>query len=275
MKTTPPDVAERLAAVLLVEAGVPPEPPIDLVAVAVALGVRDIAVADIVQDGRVEAVAGGFSVTLGAHTASLRQRFTLAHELAHIALADDDHLVAHRGAVAHGAATERLCDAVAASLLLPRQWILSLADLPPDMSSVSAVAERASVSKTAAFLRLRDVLAWDLSMLRFGRSRSNDWRVLRIYRRTRGLFAWPAPTERTAHALDLISRANGVMPCDFELLVAGRGRHFSGTALGGPTSALAIGRLAGPFAGGNRRRATRLDAALAPPAGPPQRPGSK
>ena len=74
-----------------------------------------------IEDGRLEWFNGSPSVTLNEDRPVVRQRFTLAHELAHVFLGSGSTKAAFRTAMnTRSQDDERLCDAVAAAILVPR-----------------------------------------------------------------------------------------------------------------------------------------------------------
>jgi hypothetical protein len=145
--------AERLAEALTVKFG---GPPADLPAIAGHVGIIDIAYCDIESAAllQVGPVWGTWGVLIREWDGRARQRFSLAHEIAHVALGIVGDEWRYRGeAAARGARTqgERLCDQYAAALLMPRQWVNRLAAETPD---VYELARRFGVSGDAMRIRL-------------------------------------------------------------------------------------------------------------------------
>ncbi len=77
------------------------EPPIDMDVLAQRLGVSEIVEARLVEDGRLERARNRTRILVRRGVNSGRRRFTIAHELAHLLLADDaGDLIAHRARLA-------------------------------------------------------------------------------------------------------------------------------------------------------------------------------
>lgn len=170
--------AERLANAVLEVCGIDPAPPISLSMLANALGVSEILTAPMVEDGRLEQRGGRTVIFLREQTGRQRQRFTLAHELGHLVLAEPERdFVAHRRAV-HFDSEERFCNQFAAALLLPRCWVRSeFENAPIHLWVARRMAARAETSLSAALVRLREVLGWQASMLHWRRV-AGQWRLV-------------------------------------------------------------------------------------------------
>lgn len=145
--------------------------PVDVHAIASALGVLVDDHADIDEDGLLLATAQGWRVRIRHGTPAVRARFTLAHELMHIALSCD----AIGGEPAREAvdpargfrSEERLCDCAAAALLLPETELRRADDLARTTVGLGHCARTifaASSSETslaATFVRLHDLYDWN------------------------------------------------------------------------------------------------------------------
>ncbi len=117
---------ERLAHWLFDSFGVSPRPPIDLETLAARMGIDQILDTDMVEDGRLVQSSDRAVVHLRRNLNLRRRRFTLAHELAHRVLAHPQApAVAYRRA-GDGGDEERLCDQIAASILMPHDWTRKL-----------------------------------------------------------------------------------------------------------------------------------------------------
>lgn len=146
--------------------------PVDLEQLAAAVGVAEIKYSDMTEDGRTTWSRGRPHVELHADRPLARTRFTLAHEIGHI-LIDSDESVAHR---THGLAhddIETLCDWIAASILMPREWIQPYADQDRyTLSKLRIVAHKAGVSLSAAAVRIAEVGSKTCMLLRWQRAPS-------------------------------------------------------------------------------------------------------
>lgn len=167
-------LGERIARTVRDLAG---PPPVDLEELATALGVTAIRQINLTEDGRTTWTDGQPQIDLRADRAATRTRFTLAHEIGHI-LIDTDESVAHR---THGLAhddIETLCDWIAASILMPHEWINSYAKRERyTLSLLRIVAHRADVSLAAAAVRMAEVSGRTCMLLRWKRA-PNRWVVV-------------------------------------------------------------------------------------------------
>ncbi len=88
-----------------------------------------------------------------------RLRFTLSHEIGHLALRTSN--VSVRG-------EERWCNAFAEELLMPRETIMQRYNkLPPSTELIQDLADRAQVSYSAALVRLNTALSWNRGFITF------------------------------------------------------------------------------------------------------------
>lgn len=174
-------LADKVAQQLRRRARFSQDGPIDVEALAHALHV-DVRPADILEDGQFVPRQRGGLVLYRSNRPRPRVRFTIAHELVHLALRDPTiGGPAAAQAVAHDGFTsvERLCDCGAAALLMPHWWMRDTFgpeawQRDPSLGLVLKVARTAAVSPAAAFLRLQAVFAWRRVFLSWTRARS-DW----------------------------------------------------------------------------------------------------
>ena len=132
--------------------------PVDLDAMARALGIEvasDHALPDDIS-GKIERVAGRFRITINGNHAAPRQRFTLAHELAHYLL--------HRDLIGDGITdnvryrsnlrddVETQANGFAAELLMPAALVR--AEWRGGLKHIAGIAQRFDVSYEAAKIRL-------------------------------------------------------------------------------------------------------------------------
>jgi predicted transcriptional regulator len=144
---------ERLAEALAEQFG---GVPIDLPAIASAVGIIDVAYCDMASAAllQIGPVWGTWGVLIRQLDARARQRFSLAHEIAHVALGIVGDEWRYRGEAAErGGRTlaERLCDYYAAALLMPRALVNKAATETPD---VNELARRFDVSEQSMRIRL-------------------------------------------------------------------------------------------------------------------------
>lgn len=140
---------ERMAEVLASRFG---GPPADLGAIATQVGIVDIAYCDIESAALLQAGPGGWGVLIREWDQETRQRFSLAHEIAHIALGIVGDEARYTGE-GRGRG-ERLCDYYAAALLMPRTLVCKAATETPD---VFELARMFFVSGQSMRIRLQHV----------------------------------------------------------------------------------------------------------------------
>ena len=168
--------SDVLASWLFRRLDVPACPPIDLEALATRMGVSEVYETEMAEDGRLEPRGLRAIVYLRRGLGRGRRRFTLAHELAHWALAHPASPRTVYRRIYSGGDEERLCDEIAASLLMPRQWTLKFRSLPQNLTILRLMAKRADVSLSAALVRNREVNHWHKSLGRFSLDEGR-WRL--------------------------------------------------------------------------------------------------
>jgi Zn-dependent peptidase ImmA (M78 family) len=138
-----------------------PFPPTELDVLAKLLGVVDICNESLAVSGELRRLKNGFQIICSADLDAGRRRFTIAHEIGHVVLASC-------GTKCSGAKElERLCDKIAAEILMPAvlfrsHWGVnpSIADVFRIMklfqTSLSATATRAHELCGAAAFEIRD-----------------------------------------------------------------------------------------------------------------------
>jgi len=82
------ELAERLAAAVFAERPAYAAPPVDVEGLARELGIESITGARMVEDGRLEQRGGRSWMLVRDDVRTARRRFTVAHELGHLLLAD-------------------------------------------------------------------------------------------------------------------------------------------------------------------------------------------
>ncbi|MCQ3808594.1 MAG: ImmA/IrrE family metallo-endopeptidase [Acidimicrobiia bacterium] len=158
---------ERLAHWLFDSFEVSPRPPIDLETLAVRMGIDQVLDTDMVEDGRLVQSSDRAVVHLRLNLHPRRRRFTLAHELAHRILTHPEAPAVSYRRAGNGDDEERLCDQIAASILMPQDWTRRFATRPQNLSTLRLMSERAQVSLSAALVRSREINNWRKSLLRF------------------------------------------------------------------------------------------------------------
>lgn len=151
--------------------------PADLEQIARALGVTEIVRTSMVEDGRTTWSGGRPRIELRGDRSPQRSRFTLAHEIGHILIARDG-TVARRTHRLERDDIEKLCDWIAASILMPRPWIADYARRERyTLSLLRLIAQKAGVSLSAAAVRLAEVTDRTCMLLRWQRG-PNRWLVI-------------------------------------------------------------------------------------------------
>jgi hypothetical protein len=175
------DDIEDLASFLLREAGIP-KPPVDVERLALALGVDEIVTCTLSrEDGRLELRGSSALIFVSRDMSPARRRFTIAHEIGHLVLADPSlDLIAIRMKTDALRSDERFCDRFAETLLMPAAWISErYGELPQSLSTLLKCTEAFGVSAAAATVRLQRVLGWSRALLRFELCRA-EWTLFSV-----------------------------------------------------------------------------------------------
>ena len=143
-------------------------PPTDLGALCARLNVREVLDDDhIPVVGELRREGGAFRILCAVGQSQVQRRFTIAHELAHV-LFEKSGPRAPRV----GAELERLCDMLAAEMLMPHAvFEEALEDSPPDASDVRRLARQFQTSLTATVLRCSEFRPLSVICVRNGRKR--------------------------------------------------------------------------------------------------------
>lgn len=134
--------------------------PINLSAVATALGVSEIVLAqNLVEDGRLEQRGGTARIFVNERAGYERRRYTIAHELGHLLLAEPERdTIARRMKCDDD--VERFCDAFAAALLLPRDLVRAYRREAECLATVRDLAQQTRTSLAAVTVRLNELAGW-------------------------------------------------------------------------------------------------------------------
>jgi len=214
------ELAERLAASVLAGRPSYARPPVDVEGLARELGVESIANARMLEDGRLEQRGGHTWMVIREDVWPTRRRFTVAHELGHLLLADASQEFVARRTLQGADREERFCDAFAASLLMPRAWVLErFRGEPEALGTAKALAESSRASLAASVLRLRELLDWNSSLLHWRRS-ERGWQLSSTAGLPRGVRVTSAKT--TSLVLDQIGSSPADATAEIPLAVAGR-----------------------------------------------------
>jgi Zn-dependent peptidase ImmA (M78 family) len=138
------------------------EPHATLEKLAEKLGVQRIIATRMRFDGGVFNDGLGLAIKLNSDSSRRRQRFTLAHELAHLILSSGSAVGARRS---HGSTQlEQACDCVAAELLMPSSEFRSFSPPRASTAGLVAVSDHFDVSLHAAAVRLHELRIWNDSV---------------------------------------------------------------------------------------------------------------
>jgi hypothetical protein len=127
-------------------------PPTDLDALGQKLDVREIRYESFPGSGELYKDRKGYRIVCSSDQPQARQRFTVAHELAHVILDRTG-----RNAPRAGESVERLCDTLATECLMPTAIFEPLVSRPLTMRAISDLAKRFDTSLTAAAIRCAEL----------------------------------------------------------------------------------------------------------------------
>lgn len=175
-------LADKLADAIRDHAGAPRGGPIDVAAVAEQIPGVLVVPSTMRADGQLIPHEGLWTIRVNADQPRERQRFTIAHELAHLALRDPGiGGQAARNAAAGFSSHERLCDMTAAALLMPHWWTRDwYTQRSPDARMadaglVAAFAGASGASYPAAFVRLQATFSWQAQLSAWVRDDRARW----------------------------------------------------------------------------------------------------
>jgi hypothetical protein len=169
--------AETLALRLVNLSGLPHTPPVDVEGMTELLDIRVSDQESLIEDGRLEVSVTGIYIHLRSDLPKTRRRFTVAHELGHLILPCPRTMTAKRTHWDHSH-EERLCDQIAAALLMPHVWTKRhYRERVHNLSTLRHLSHQANVSMGAAIVRLKELLGWRESLLRW-RFENSKWRLV-------------------------------------------------------------------------------------------------
>ena len=150
-------------------------PPTDLEAIRPRLNITQFCAEDIAGSGELQRDGDGLKVVYSSALSSTRKRFTIAHEMAHAVFESTGPNCPRTGVE-----LERLCDKIAAEILMPKQIFLGrlgqefsatkILDLSQLFrASVSATAIRcAELRKVSVFGVEGDTIIWAFGVVKSG-----------------------------------------------------------------------------------------------------------
>jgi hypothetical protein len=150
-------------------------PPTDLVAIRRRLNITQFCAEDIAGSGELQRDGDGLKVVYSSALSQTRKRFTIAHEMAYAVFESTGPNCPRTGVE-----LERLCDKIAAEILMPKQIFLSRLGQEFSVRKILDLSQlfRASVSATAIrcaeLLRVSvfgvegDTITWAFGVVRSG-----------------------------------------------------------------------------------------------------------
>jgi IrrE N-terminal-like domain len=134
--------------------------PTDLETLATRLNIEAFAEADMPFSGELRRDGAGFTIVYSRFLSPARRRFTIAHEMGHAIFEGTGPNCPRQGAE-----LERLCDLLAAEILMPRQVFLQHAIGKPSVGQIMDLARRfqTSISSTARrYAELRNLTVFQV-----------------------------------------------------------------------------------------------------------------
>jgi hypothetical protein len=211
-------LADEFAQIWLHRLGIPARARVDVHGIASALGL-EVVPAPIKHDGQL-ALGSPARILVQDGQPLARQRFTVAHELAHWAV--------HTGRTAEIGldqafhSEEMLCNSVAGALLMPLPWLreaLPVAAHSQELKMVRELARQANVSLGAAVIRLRDAFGWRKTLLHWSRV-EGEWVFdgeAGVYPREQGAIV---PSSNVVYTLNEVrNSSHGIQRCTLSLRI--------------------------------------------------------
>jgi IrrE N-terminal-like domain len=230
---------EQLVRETLLQHGLSASPPVDVEELARRMGVGSITRRRIVEDGRLEHRPGSSTtIVLNEAAHPTRQRFTIAHELGHLLLATPGAPVSARRSRPRYGDEERFCDAFAAALLLPPDWVLAVAGgQSPGLALTRRIADACQSSLAAVVLRCNELLSWSHALLQW-RLTQGSWRLVAMAGGSLHGKVRSAP--QTAEALPYLLHHDLPIAASLPLLVGDRLLPVAAEVAGSGRSAVAL-----------------------------------
>jgi hypothetical protein len=126
-------------------------------------------------EGRLALVDGRATIQISPDVGPARRLFTFAHELGHAFLLHPRRTLSG-DVIRTWSSEETFCNAFAASLLLPRRWLVEHVDgKPENLETLLELASASHVSPTACALRLLGSSLWQRGLLVFSRADRETW----------------------------------------------------------------------------------------------------
>jgi IrrE N-terminal-like domain len=157
--------------------GGPREPPVNLALIASEIGVVDIRQTDR-RDGYTDFRHAAPVIYINRMASRTRQRFILAHEVAHVMLRRPDviSLIRQRGQLELLDHEEKLANRIAAALLVPDSWIEAMKDADLGLADLESLARQAGIPVKRLITRLATA-GLDVALLHWQRG-NGAWHLV-------------------------------------------------------------------------------------------------
>lgn len=162
-------------------------PPTDLVKLAASLGVRTVRASPLATDGRLIRSGPDLVIELNNSHSKARQRFSLAHEIGHLIVAQNGGFLATTvkervsAPFAPDPNEEYLCNLAATDLLIPSEWVQDfLISRRLSLTTISQIARICETSLEVAARRAVD-LSTQSGRLIWWRKTERRWRPYRAH----------------------------------------------------------------------------------------------
>ena len=186
--------------------------PVNLDSLAAKWGVTAIEKQPISSAGMLLPNRNGYKVILNQNQSRVRQRFSLAHELGHLlfnkaGIADSVREPKRRNSLAANPAEERLCDQIAAEILMPRMafyedgWMEGWS-----LNSLRTLASKYETSIPATALRMVDLMPEE-SLMGVWKVSEEGKKALQWPHAGKTDYAIPSPSIIAEERMELVSRA--------------------------------------------------------------------
>lgn len=130
-------------------------PPTDLNALAARLNVTRVTYEDLPFSGELRRNSRGFEIACSSHLSASRQRFTVAHELAHVIFETTGPNCPTRGKE-----LERLCDMLASEILMPQDRFMTFADPDLRIEKLFDISRTFETSLAATAIRCAELFGY-------------------------------------------------------------------------------------------------------------------
>ena len=157
--------------------GGPREPPVNLALIASEIGVADIRQTDR-RDGYTDFRHAAPVIYISRAASRTRQRFILAHEVAHVMLRRPEvvFLIRQRGQLELLDHEEKLANRIAAALLVPDSWIEAMKDADLGLADLESLARQAGIPVKRLITRLATA-GIDMALLHWQRG-NGAWHLI-------------------------------------------------------------------------------------------------